>query len=161
MKEHLVEFKTAKLARQEYFNERVENAFVTDYLTCRDEELAVVKKELGCSTKDKIQTSDNMYQCVTTYQTYSNHKGQPQIIARPTQSQLHCWLKDVHHILVEISFNFSAETPDDLGYGVSLMTNINDLKKIKWHALDITGIWYKTFEEALEQGLIRGLKHIK
>lgn len=126
MKEKIINFETAKLAKEKDFDIKVYNWY---------------------------RSNDNK----TVYgQNYKRGGLLPPISCgcglypAPTQSLLQKWLLDVKHIFVEISFDFCDETG---GFGVSIMSNINIQKDIKWHATNITGIWYISYEEALEEGL--------
>lgn len=71
--------------------------------------------------------------------------------------ELQKWFIDEKRILVEISYNFMD---DDLGYGANVMTDIDNIKRLRWLGLGITGTWYKTYELALEKGLSEALKLI-
>ena len=79
----------------------------------------------------------------------------------PKQSELQKWLREKHHILVEISINFTPDTEEDFGYGASIISNVNVWNKNKWHATKITGVWRKTPEEALEKAFPHALDLIK
>lgn len=85
-----------------------------------------------------------------------------------TQASLQRWLREVHDIRVLIDF----ETIDDseTAYTFKIVRDIPEgkgRKKDTWDFYETTysfnqgGGWYKTYEEALELGLIEGLKLIK
>lgn len=149
MKEQLIEFKTAKLAKKKGFDECVtyihtEENTTTDYYTKGSKKIIQFKNNrLFWNNMD----FDNNYM-IDYY-------------SAPTQSFLQKWLREKHNICVEISLNFAVENESEYGYGVSIMKNIDDFNKIRWLGLDITGIWYSTYEQALEIGLYEALKLIK
>ena len=83
-------------------------------------------------------------------------------------SLLQRWLREVHDIRVLIDF----ETIDDseTAYTFKIVKYLSEgkgRKKDTWDFYETTysftqgGGWYKTYEEALELGLIKGLKLIK
>jgi len=79
----------------------------------------------------------------------------------PTKAHAQDWFRTQHNIEVEPAINITAETQDEFGYGVSVMTNINNVKKMQWVGLNITGIWFKSYDKALEAGLLEAAKLIK
>ncbi len=81
----------------------------------------------------------------------AKEKGFNEQCSAPTQSLLQKWLREVHNIHVNVS------------YGLTFTFKINgDLKGNDY--VDYSNIeeyWSRTYEEALEKGLIEGLKLIE
>lgn len=73
-----------------------------------------------------------------------NEKVNAGYISAPTQSLLQKWLREKHGIHIEIYFNRKK-------YCVTILGN-NEVKDM--------GFEYKTYEEALEEGLFQALKLI-
>lgn len=147
MEEYLVCFETAKLAKEMGFNERVKNAFVTDFLKTKDENTASVIKEIGCAREHDINMGGNMYESVKIYSTYTNNKNQPQILIRPSQSLLQKWLREKHNIDVCV-----------------LPLPYHSVKKYYEVVVDkLTTTWsgYETYEDALEIGLLKALETLE
>lgn len=140
MQEELVTFKTAVLASDKSFNWETQHVYSTE----------------------EENTDDPM-----VYNYGSSLIGDEELYA-PTQSLLHRWLREVHDIRVLIDF----ETIDDseTAYTFKIVKYLPEgkgRKKDTWGFYETTysftqgGGWYKTYEEALELGLIEGLKLIK
>lgn len=69
----------------------------------------------------------------------------------PTQSDLQKWLREKHNIHIEICYN------DQIGYRVWIKSFSDNILSVKKE----DNIFFNTYEEALEQGLLEGLKLIK
>ena len=111
-------------------------------------ETAKLAKEKGFNEICKTaygRNADSLY--------YGNctHKNSENIfLSAPTQNLLQKWLREVHNIYVEISFNQKYENPR---FGYIVRT-----KSTCFHTRDFP---YKTYEEALEIGLQESLKLIE
>lgn len=143
MQDQLISFETARLAREKGFN-----------IPC--------KAKINCShyhfvenniIPKNIGTSENeMFAPVKNWNNLEepDHYRQ-QIILKglntslPTQSLLQRWLREIH------SINFFVYLKGDEGWIYSFSYHISDFSK------EI----YKSYEEALEQGLLKALKLIK
>jgi hypothetical protein len=153
MEEQLVNYETAKLACKLGFTEKCENAFGTDFLHTRNVDTSVVIREFGPSEETNIPTGGNLVHSVPTYRTFINHRSQPHMVARPTQSLLQRWLREIHNIHISIEYG-----DDVLLYGYSL-TNI------KTNTILTDGYVFKSglntdgysYEEALEESLKQSL----
>lgn len=131
MKEQLISFETAKLAKEKGFDFDCTNAYWDD------------------STHELMGEDTPEHSGISKY-----------CFSAPTQSLLQKWLREKHFIFIEISLNFCPDSEKDFGYGVSLMDNIEVFDGVNWIGLDITGKWFKTYEQALEIGLQEALKLI-
>ena len=136
MKEQLITFETAKLAKEKGFDENC-------YSYYKNEEL-----KLGpfCKT-----ITSNLYGKRTEIFKYTNSEKDNHITA-PTQSLLQKWLREEHQIYVEahIAIYTSQTFAWHLAYrfGAEVRTN------------GCTEYIYTTYEEALEIGLQEALKLI-
>ena len=119
MKEQLINFSTAKLAKKKGFN------WKTMYHYCGRKVIS----------GGGYETSENSYRHTT-------------LIDAPTQSFLQKWLREERDITIEISF-------DTITFGYRIF---NPFKSSDYFSKWI----FKTFtyEEALEEGLLAGLKLI-
>jgi len=123
MEEQLIEFETAKLAKEKGFDWRVFHFW----------------DEFG-------KTKSN---------EYLNHNKEndyfPQEFSRPTQNLLQKWLREVHNIDLDIYRNVltTKYRLNEIYLNCKEVELLDDEKE------------YKTYEEALEQGLIQALKLIK
>ena len=76
-----------------------------------------------------------------------------EIISAPTQSLLQRWLREVHNTIVEITWQMCST-----GYEYAVI----DMNNPPEYNDDIERITsFKTYEEALEEGLLEALKLIK
>jgi len=144
MKETLITFETAKLAKEKGFNISTIYGFDLD--------------------------GSELFNIL--YLTEWNHKKSKVgkiFFSRPTQSLLQKWLRDVHKIRVLIDF----ETIDDseTAYVCNIVQDLpegKDRKKDTWDFYNRISsfsmesmTWYNTYEEALETGLQGALKLIE
>lgn len=131
MKEEIITFETAKLAKKKGFTWDVKEA----YYASKDELSKIMREE--CWNGYPVNTEDEAY------------------LAAPTQSLLQKWLREVHKIIVEPWFYDNSND-----FSVTYAIKVAYPKT--WHEHDeFVGDDYKTYEEALEQGLIEALKLIK
>jgi len=154
MKEQLVTFETAKLAKLKEFDwyvEHMQSYFSHDRwyqsLYCFSDEFYYSEiykntKDLGFALKEEYP--------VPLYEPY---------YLCPTQSLLQRWLREKHNILVEVNFrNFAVKGTE--GYFYMCGT-----KNEFWTMNNYFGetLWkgFNSYEEAMEVGLQQGLKLVK
>jgi len=140
MEDQLIEFETAKLAKEKGFDES------TEYKFQYNEETFGVRREKGIP----LSYASGCSQC-----------------SQPTQSLLQRWLREVHNIEVEPKLNDKlyrrlyekAYGKVALNYHWVIITGINDPNYFyeNFYASET----YETYEEAFEKGLVEGLKLIK
>lgn len=132
MKDKLISFETAKLAKEKGFNIPVRYAFYTE----KD------KRDLRTRTQDW----NNHFVWVGS--SWGGHNTNP-FYSRPTQSLLQKWLREVHKVNVSISFY------DD---GKNKYWTCHIHKDSSQQAY-VCG--EDVYEDALEKGLFEGLKYVK
>lgn len=120
MKDKLISFETAKLAKEKGFNIYQDYQYV-------DNENTDFKSSFY---------RHNDYQCTLIKKLYF----------APTQSLLQRWLREVHNIIVEVQFY----SYNNWNYSIYLNEPITEVTPK-----------FKTYEEALEEGLQEALKLIK
>jgi len=136
MKEQLISFETAKLAKDKGFN------WNTDYFYRENNMLCF--SQYYDSTPNNRDIEKNFF---------SDTNEQSNLLCTaPTQSLLQKWLRDVHEIHIELNVH-SASKPEKFTYSVSILPKSY-------------GTWIRigeflTYEEALEKGLFEALKLIK
>jgi hypothetical protein len=126
MKEQLISFETAKLAKEKGFDEPCREYYN------KDEEVESFRYFAG----DGSGWDKN-----STIVANDNYKDFP-ILAAPTQSFLQKWLREEHNIDIESRVQIGSNAKRYFYY-------INCTSSSKS---------YTTYEEALEQGLLEGLK---
>jgi hypothetical protein len=132
MTEKLIELETAKLAKEKGFEWLTRNYF-------------------GQINAEPFETHENS---LDDYNSSRWDEKGGEWISRPTQSLLQKWLREVYNIDLDIYRNVLTEN-----YRVNEV--YVDCKEIN-NLYDYTEeIEYKTYEEALEEGLIVGLKQLK
>jgi hypothetical protein len=155
MKDELVSFELAKLAKDKGFNEYCENAFD-------------VYKDKNISENIKDETAIEFFDgFVKDLHGYKNYRGADAKenylhrrdisddlwLLRPTQSQLAKWLREVYAIHIEVKLDVIS----GVKYGFTIKV-VSDGKVIT-----NTLAYYekKPYEEALEKGLEQALKLIE
>ena len=145
MEDTRVTFKTAKLAKEKGFNERVHYFYKVK--SENDVEL------YGCTKKELVGFKGYVpiYHKVRDYHT-NKEKLNAKLYrcSAPTQSLLAKWLREKHNIIVLVDY----EGID--GYYYKYYYYINEVQKY-----DASGKNYITFEEAYEIGLQEALKLIQ
>jgi hypothetical protein len=124
-KEQLIGFTVAVLAKEKRFNE------ITSDLYILDSELRSAKANNNGRTNSNYIERENYI-----------------VYAKPTQSLLQKWLREVHKIQTEVTYYRDANC-----YFVKLC-NFKDSDLF-------TSTFYNTYEKALEKGLLEALKLIK
>lgn len=137
MKEQLITFKVAKLAKEKGFNWEVYYSY--------DErvELAEYAKNFNLDTDEVVDI--RLDHLKIDFNGISNN-----FISAPTQSLLQKWLREVHNIHIQIFF-----------INNSFRVKVKYFYKDMIMSLPITRYAHKTYEEALEKGLLEGLIKIK
>jgi hypothetical protein len=153
MKEELVAFDTAVLAKEKGFDELCDHYFVHKFGNS-------FERLHGQLFAREVKNEDD---CVIGFRKHKNSKGQPHIIIAPTQSLLQRWLREKHKIIVSI---IPTGGPHDTPF-----YPWNDIEQneifFAFITHDIIGKagmsdgYFNTYEEALEQGLLEALKLIK
>ena len=168
MKEQLINFETAKLAKEKDFNILQHSYYFEDGEFKENslkgtngyygEEYEFNLSEFNENWNDKWltkKTGDRCFGC-------SKQKGYLETFSAPTQSLLQRWLREVHNIYVESYHDLTSD-----GTKIQFYTSWGFLQqKDKNGNRNVNG-WYdeyndwKTYEEALEIGLQEALKLIK
>ena len=167
MKEQLISFETAKLAKEKDFNILQHSYYFEDGEFKENslkgtngyygEEYEFDLSEFNENWNDKWltkKTGDRCFGC-------SKQKGYLETFSAPTQSLLQRWLREVHNIYVESYHDLTSD-----GTKIQFYTSWGFLQqKDKNGNRNVNG-WYdeyndwKTYEEALEIGLQEALKLI-
>jgi len=142
MKETLITFETAKLAKEKGFNIKLKKRF-------RLENGVAVKKKYG--KKQDFNTNN------------PNHE----VYSRPTQSLLQKWLREEYNCYIDIlphrdgdSKNEKWKTKEDVFWLVEVDYYGKNFEIEYTEGSDFSQTFIKTYEEALEIGLQEGLKLI-
>ena len=135
MKEQLISFETAKLAKEKGFNE----SCVFAYFNLED----------GHKFNGKLDNFDHG-QNRQIYPKGKNSEYDHTYVTAPTQSLLQKWLREKHNISIKID-DFVTNERIRYDYNVCVLGSQEDNPK---------GV-YRTYEEALEEGLLEALKLIK
>lgn len=140
MENQLINFETAKLAKEKGFNEKCVSYYVLNYSTFK-----ATKEVKNFSTP--IEDNKNILQL----QNLS--VGQPHLALAPTQSLLQKWLRDKYDIDILC-------IPSILGYELRITERIDNPYRIQY--VKITGNnLFQHYEECLEAGLLESLNYIK
>lgn len=131
MKDTLISFITAKLAKEKGFDIPIYHYYA-----------------------DSKTNSDKSFILQNGIKRNFNDKDEGCLYSAPSQSLLQKWLREIHKIHITISVG------DDDNYAVIVGTYDNQ-EWVRDEQDEFVPIFYKTYEEALEQGLIQGLKLIK
>ena len=134
MKEELISFKTAKLAKEKGFY------ILTTYSYWIDlEELKLTDITPHYDFPEEAQK----------YKKFERYMA-------PTQSLLQKWLREEKRIYIGVGFGRSAGSMKYKFYATYSDINLSEEDREL-----ITTVWFKSYEEALEQGLLAALKLIK
>jgi hypothetical protein len=136
MKEKLVEFKTAKLAKEKGFN--------VEYTSCQ---MFYITDEEGINYLE-----DKPRRTPFEHHTY---------ILSPTQSLLQKWLREKHKIYVDTNHS-RVNDDEEVTLHQSNITIVSCIHSynFKW-IKESSDCYGETYEEALEKGLYEALKLIK
>lgn len=130
MTEQLIEFETAKLAKEKGFNEPSAYVCTIGYNS--------IKEDIEIRPFGNGHDNEKLFQYVTL------SKGQPHLALVPTQSLLQRWLREEYNIHLNVFPNLF----------------INDASKIEYkvECTQFFGIeHFETYEQALEAGLQKAL----
>jgi hypothetical protein len=145
MKEELISFETAKLAKEKGFTvETIED----------------VNNRIYWEKHPKYANKEQYYKeyCdLDELLTYEEHEDNGKPYSAPTQSLLQRWLREEHKIEVSISW----EQNMNWFYSIMWLWGTNAMITLELDDINNTKSGYKTYEEALEQGLIEALKLIE
>lgn len=132
MKEQLISFETAKLAKEKKFYDINVNGKVR-------------------ISQDYMYDSDGHIH--SFYELFKGDFkiGEDSLYNAPTQSLLQKWLREKHNIHVNVSY--------DLTFTFKINGDLKGNPYIKYS--EISDFWGRTYEEALEKGLQEALKMIK
>jgi hypothetical protein len=149
MKDLLITFKTAKLAKEKGFNLRIQKFYLHK---------GVKDVDLKKHPVPKLNSVDNELR-------YSNWNNRASRTSAPTQSLLQRWLREVHKLFINIGiFKESDEEPIVYDYAITDLNIPYDINEEEIFLKDY-GIEkerdFKTYEEALEKGLQETLKLLK
>ena len=136
---------TAKLAKEKGFNEPSTHFYVVNFSSFKED------------GKLKKWGEDNFFQV----QRLS--KGQPHLALAPTQSELQKWIREVLEINVESNYLPNADKYSAIYVPKSLPkpNTFNNTKEyLDSRSKFYSNINFDTYEEALEEGLIKALKFI-
>ena len=137
MKEQLISFEASKLAKDKGFNLEVYNAYRGDNKNLVD---------LGDVWHYGCEGGMELEEWFYDYNSYSHRL----LISAPTQSLLQRWLREVHDISIKV---------DDYYYNSKVRYDVN-VSKLGSQEDNTKGV-YETYEQALEAGLLEGLKLIE
>ena len=149
MNEQLISFETAKLAKEKRFSE------YGDYFYTEEDGLCLIDSdgEILNIYDENLKQVDYRYDCNGNF-WYKDHDNDlfesyiPIKYIAPTQSLLQKWLREKHNIIVWVSYIKESAYP--------YMGCIVDLKQVN----KLTSGFRETYEEALENGLLKALKLI-
>ena|SRR5690606_14289816 len=143
MQEEIVSFQVAKLAKEKGFNLETHDYF------SKDKYRSEFNHNVGFN--DDYWGDNYVYDWNTNGEPFKPFNKE--CYSRPTQSLLQKWLREVHGIIIEITWQMCST---DYEYAIIDMNNPpkyeDDIERI---------IGFKTYEETLEEGLYEGLKLIK
>jgi len=142
MKEELILFETAKLAKEKGFGKNT----YSFYLEC---------KEKAKLFEHKRYQNYNDYDYVKTWR----NSPYDDITSAPTQSLLQKWLREKHHLHIMIDFITSAHDIKWL-YEITLCMNANSQSNNDIEDIHIMNEGFDSYEEALEKGLEKTLNLI-
>jgi len=142
MKDELVTFETAKLLKEKKFNLGGQFSY-TEYLkTHKSDNPSFRMKKGEVELDSSFYFINNHPACDISNKNYI-------IYAAPTQSLVQRWLREIHNILVFVNYrSFGVKECDGWYYHIG--------KSVDHYSSD----QFKTYEEAMEVGLIEVLKQI-
>jgi hypothetical protein len=135
MKEKRIQFQTSELAKAKGFNLEVNTFFNVHEVLIEHGHYGNVSFKDWNNYNEPIGKKGKCYN------------------SAPTQSLLQAWLRDIHNIVVLADFDKNKD-----GKGIMYTTNWQPMEEL--HKGGYSDEQYNTYEEALEVGLIEGLKLI-
>lgn len=158
MKEQLISFETAKLAKEKGFNLKTPKYYTTENPHSYHKDLDGVCILGLLHSKTLYEPQDE----IDKKSGISKYKLDPSTVFAPTQSLLQKWLREVHKINVESNYLPNIQKYRCLFKPMhiipKLFESFKDYKKVadKYYGK----IDYNSYEEALEKGLQEALKLI-
>lgn len=140
MTDQLISFETAKLLKQKGFGGE---GYTTDY----SYQFHPSNPEIGYFLCKMPENNKSVFNG-----TKSIMENGKEGYSATTQTYLQKWLREVHRIVVQVSNNLNR------GWQIEVFEGIAPDKQI---IIFSTSIVYKSYEEALEEGLIKALNFIK
>tara|TARA_R110002153_G_scaffold13130_5_gene49083 strand:+ start:1510 stop:1917 length:408 start_codon:yes stop_codon:yes gene_type:complete len=135
MKDRLIEFETAKLAKEKGFDIPTIKAY-KDYGKCSIKSVPVFPMEML---------------------NYNNINTNYWNISAPTQSLLQRWLREKHNIHIPVNWVYKKSYDTDVDW----YYNVKGIGLISNNLIDLDETKFNTYEDALEKGLQEALKLIK
>jgi len=144
MIEDLVLFETAKLAREKGFNAP---CYAWFYIYPKGTQNPRKHwKIVSILEEDEVHELVGGQYGKTISDKYSNSIDQPHILARPTQSLLQKWLREVHKIdVIPLTVRFTGYS--EVGYYTYAVKSIQPVKNYKFDT------WELAFEAGLQEAL--------
>jgi hypothetical protein len=158
MKEELISFETAKLAKEKGFDNCCYDYFVPNG--------KLYSNGWGNSIQDNNGFSTNEHNDLFMF-SYDDFTKEQKLnyVLRPTQSLLQRWLREVHNCYVEVLWHSPEDGSDVTKENIRFAVEVNyygkDFKRALTKGADYQEYYFITYETALEKGLIEGLKLIK
>ncbi len=170
MREQLITLETAKLARQKGFKEH------TDLRYVEEKALSMHNDQTLINWKD-YRAQEFIEDCETGYRDkalnyfkelyYDKFEDLDEgyYLHAPTQSHLQKWLREVHNISVEVTRDSEVHYQDETRWIVR-SSNWNNIKTKTFPIAELkfpefaNFTDFKSYEEALEKGLMAGLNFI-
>ena len=178
MKEQLINFETAKLAKEKGFNAptpfiyicsgrgKEKTHFLQDYFVFYKSflDLHTTTSSNRNDLKD-VERNGSWDNSITTFTLEDYHKSYNPFaddykVLAPTQSLLQKWLREVHGIYVNSEYDLNHDGKNIIYFSNWGFINDPSSDNYKYNpngGYDEKAIW-KTYEEALEIGLQEGLK---
>lgn len=166
----LVTFETAKLAKEKGFkelcywyytgDEKLYESFLENG-SSSDTDFRVDLTELGDNYNDGAKVDKNGNRCWGC-----NSKNYFLMYSAPTQSHLKKWLRDNHNIDVDVTRDTEIHYQDETRWCVRI-SNFNNIEEVKTPIAHIKHPEhchlndFKSYELALEAGLLKGLTYVK
>lgn len=152
MKDELVSFEVAKLAKEKGFNEKCSHYYIHKFGNSE-----YLKRDHG---KLKFFTGSLDENDMKNYMCFRNSsKGQPHIIIAPTQSLLQKWLRELKDIDVIITPDGNSQHKLLMRkYFVTLWIYKDGVNVQPLIIKDKSIIYFNKYEHALEAGLLEALK---
>jgi hypothetical protein len=160
MDERLVSFKTAVLAKENKFDWGVQSSFV-HYLDKNEHPEDGTTGPFGWE-KDEISETSGYFRNFYPRCDYSNENYV--IYARPTQSSLQTWFRDVHGVFIGIDgncrgkFRYHIYNVDETNDKYPKYLGVEDTQSFELGTEEYT---FDSYEDALEEGLFVSLNFIK
>ncbi len=157
MQEQIIEFNTAILAKEKLFDLLVIGYYMFDH-------------EEGDHIKTITEFNDYEFPKIYRDNLRNNFNGieiesDYEFVSAPSQSLLQRWLRERHNIDVDVSRDAEVHFKDEIRW-IVMVSNWNDIRIVSHSIAELKHpnhshyIDYKSYEEAMEKGLIEALKLI-